>query len=1780
MTFLLPFVLCSILTHPLIGHEDEIDLPEGFSLEYFSDEDIGESPGPNVSKALHPSSISSLKYPDGNQALTTFEGSPSTIVAGCVNAVSGSYFDSQVDLVVASAQPILVQRTYCSSEKEWSFRHMPLLKVQNGGTSHLYASYQDDSGSGMNYRARNYTDLTSKLKLPSRLFEEHGLTNCGAGEVSGQTNWRNSSLNFVRTSNEKCYLLRHGSHVDRVFKRHKRYGTHHQKGAPHGKFHLSQEIHPNGNQLVYKHNDNDRLRKILSLNPSGKTLCELEITHTKYATIWKSDHNQIAYIFDAKKRLVQTQPTHSIPALYSYDEKGRIQSKRLPCGRFLDIHYYPSGKHEGKVHFLAAPLGAKGMPVKTHLFNYGPGITEVYDAKGNLTKYIYGKKSKRLKAIHHFDKRDLIFKELFSWAPNTSCHVGNLIKRTFEGSGGICFSRTLKYDVLDNVVEETLVGNLTGQSSEDTFVKTFRTSQDSWHLPLEENDGKKQILSNYYTKSNLLKSRFTTSQGQILKREFFKYDGNGEIAEEIWDDGLEKDPDDLKGITERHFKVTTARAQEPIGLPECIEEYYFDKTIGNYQLLKKIINTYSAQGKVLHQEHYGSNGQYAYTLHWEYDHLGNITKEVNALGEATLYRYDRNGNKIEEQGPDLSSHKEFVYDLANRLIQEKEVWASGESLNTSHRYNALNQRIATTDIHGHETTYTYDAFGHPIHGSYPAIYDGNNSLISVEERRQYDSLGNVTTHWDANGHPTKSLYTLRGKPYLIQYADGSSERKQYTIDGLLEKEIAKNGLVTTYTHDALGHVIQTELHDLQGNLLKITSAAYYGSKLISETDASGSTTYFEYDGAGRKTATIRDGYVTKYIYDVLGRIVRTIESLNGQDISITVKEYDLLDRVIEERIEDSSGKIFQKEEYRYHANGKRTHVIAHTQAGQATTVTTYTPHGEIASITDALGNVTSFSYNYKYLHKGQCVLAVTKTDPLKNQEIKIHDTHGRVSVLTHRNAEKSITKSENYVYDSMGNLLQTEVTVFTPQAAPRTVVTTYQYDAMGYLIHTIEAKGTPEQKHTHICYNLYGQKESVLTPNGIKLLHSYDALGRLIEFQASDNSFHYSYQYDVLDHPIYIEDLVYNKATVRSYDRYDNLISETLNNGYTVLCSYDALKRPITLSLPNNHSVNYNHSALYLEEIAWARNQNTLTTGYKYDLAGNIVQQTLIGNAGTINYQHDLLNRPSVTEAPHWNETITRHGYDAVGNILERHVIDSQGSTTYCYAYDDLYQLISESGDRSLTYQHDSICNRITKNKNLYQVNALNQLIEQTDCHYQYDANGCLLEQKQGQQTIRYRYDALDRLIEVQTPQSTITYVYDSFNRRLSKTENGKKTDYLYQGQNEIGAIIDGKMTELRILGNGRGAEVGAAIALELNGEVLVPIHDSFGNITALLDTEGRLVENYRYTSFGETQVFNSGKQINNAWRYSSKRFDPETAFFYFGQRYYAPEIGRWITPDPAGFADGPNLYAYVHNQPLRYIDPDGRFAMILIPMAIGMAVEYCLPTASVYLAEYAGGTAVAAALTGLVRGYNGSVFEPSVFEGVNPTAGIIEKGTMIVGVVLSLNPGSLVKKGGTAAFNALSNLATKELTSAGTNALAVKVSKSVTSWFTSGCTHCATITQTAQKSLQGVEGSVIRSTSKLDLDALSKAGQVMDRAGLTKAGRALDKHGNRLNSPFPKAKGSPFIKNNQGQFHLDDILTDPKGSFITEFKNGDFKIYSRDGRGAYFRNDGSFRGFIEKRYE
>ncbi len=239
-----------------------------------------------------------------------------------------------------------------------------------------------------------------------------------------------------------------------------------------------------------------------------------------------------------------------------------------------------------------------------------------------------------------------------------------------------------------------------------------------------------------------------------------------------------------------------------------------------------------------------------------------------------------------------------------------------------------------------------------------------------------------------------------------------------------------------------------------------------------------------------------------------------------------------------------------------------------------------------------------------------------------------------------------------------------------------------------------------------------------------------------------------------------------------------------------------------------------------------------------------------------------------------------------------------------------------------------------------YAVNGLNQITSDSEKSYVYDLNGNLIQKSDGGTTTLYRYDALNRLMVVEEPSHwQVTYSYDSFGRRLTRNlctwidqwVPQESLSYLYQGQKEIGAYRGDQVTQLRVLGHGKGAELGAAIAIELEGRIFAPLHDHRGNVCCLMDNAtGQVSEGYRYTAFGERSLYDQYGQmldqpsIGNPWYFASKRLDPHTGLFQFGKRDYDSNLGRWLTPDPMGFVDGPNLYAYVHNSPLTLFDPWG----------------------------------------------------------------------------------------------------------------------------------------------------------------------------------------------------------------------------------------------------------------
>jgi insecticidal toxin complex protein TccC len=103
-------------------------------------------------------------------------------------------------------------------------------------------------------------------------------------------------------------------------------------------------------------------------------------------------------------------------------------------------------------------------------------------------------------------------------------------------------------------------------------------------------------------------------------------------------------------------------------------------------------------------------------------------------------------------------------------------------------------------------------------------------------------------------------------------------------------------------------------------------------------------------------------------------------------------------------------------------------------------------------------------------------------------------------------------------------------------------------------------------------------------------------------------------------------------------------------------------------------------------------------------------------------------------------------------------------------------------------------------------------------------------------------------------------------------------------------------------------------------------LDDHLGSCVMELDQQARLISHEGYYPFGATAWMAASSAVEADYktvRYSGKEMDV-SGLYYYGLRYYAPWLKRWVSADPAGDVDGLNLYAFVRNDPLNYVDGNG----------------------------------------------------------------------------------------------------------------------------------------------------------------------------------------------------------------------------------------------------------------
>ncbi len=1498
--------------------------------------------------------MADLKDPS---VLAATDGDPQVTVSQHVNALTGDFTRFQDDYVVPGIEPISIRRIYVSGdgagENTWQFFPQTKLFFLTGSYTPRIVVGQP-SGSFLTYKFKKHRK--PDIYLPDLEKHGKGVTNTAHGVISGRTNFKNSKVVQLRNT---LYQLTCADGTERVYKN--------KKGEGIKKYLLEHERLPNRNQIFYEYDDKLRLTLIKTTNPSASKIyawARFRYLDQKEPSadfnIETSDGKVLEYRFAKEGNeqigfhtfLKSVNPPEKPKEIFEYSKTGNFMKKIFfPEGREILADYYKGGKNtvlgrdvklnpndsrNGRVKILYEQVGPNNEQIGASYFFYSipreekhgeyfykEGTTEVVDAMGCKTIFRFTP-SFYPTSIESYDERGQHHHSVqMTWN-----HIGEIQRKTLlDADRKEVWTREFFYDEKGNVIEERFSGDLCGRGQRETYSKRIKYTPN--HLPtrIEEDNGSVTLFS-YLAGTPFITAQLQCEGEKILKREFHEYDADNLLVRTISDDGNSSEKENLTAVTYRKItQIQRKQAAPALGFPEVIEQRYLDLASSTEVLLSRQTFTYQGDGKLSRRDIYDAEGNFCYSLHTSYDSMGRPCEESNPLGQIQKTRYDVFGNPTYQESFSGQLTTELVYDKANRLSHAKEVGRDGLIHINQFSYDVKSRKTAAIDHFGNITHFKLNPIGSSLETHLPEA-----APWKMQTTSNFDGLGREIVKIDERGDATRFSYNAYGKPTRILYADGSAEQFFYDKNGALAEKLDQRGSITAFTYDVFGREVEKRIYDEKRALLIQETSKYKGDLLVQHVDAVGHEMRYLYDFAGRQIAQENEFQRIEYAYDALGRKRKTLTS-DGNHTLHSIKEYDFLERVLEERCEDDSGQVLKRVLYDYDAAGNKSCITRFMSGRESQERFFYDAFNRLIAQVDASGNKTTIEQDETYRNaQTQQVLKKITTDARGMHTYETFDSLGRVVRTESRSSKGELVSFEKFFYDAGGKLCKQDGELVT-QGTPHSVVTTlWEYGVMGRLLSLTEAAHKPEQRITRYTYDAAGLLHEIIKPNGIVLTHKYDVLGRRIRLSSSQPSIDYSYTYDALGRMIGIRNEYTQQATSREYDKRGCLIAETLETGVPMTYSYDPLGRRTNLQFINKSGVAYKYDALFLREVTRLAKDSTISYEHRYltyDEAGNLLDEQLPYTLGMQTRDIDIQGRTVALDSPHAHFAIT--AFDPTGNILQTRTSQEERA----FAYDDLSQLVSE---KEHSYVYDSHNNRVQQDRDAHTLNALNELVKTPNATFTYDACGNPLTQQTAERTINYKYDALDRLIEVLFPyQMGLLFTYDGMHRRLTKEkyvwdgsawQRESLVFYMYDDQNEIGMLNPkGEIKQLRILGRASRAEAGAAIAIELDDTVYIPQHDLFGNVASLISPiSNAKVESYDYTAFGQ-EILPAHAQSalkntwKNPWRYQSKRIDEETGLVLYGRRYYMPSLGRWLTNDPKGHTALSSLYAFCSNNPLTHFD-------------------------------------------------------------------------------------------------------------------------------------------------------------------------------------------------------------------------------------------------------------------
>ncbi len=607
-------------------------------------------------------------------------------------------------------------------------------------------------------------------------------------------------------------------------------------------------------------------------------------------------------------------------------------------------------------------------------------------------------------------------------------------------------------------------------------------------------------------------------------------------------------------------------------------------------------------------------------------------------------------------------------------------------------------------------------------------------------------------------------------------------------------------------------------------------------------------------------------------YDIDGNLLTQTDALGHT----TKYQYDLMNRVIKTTFADGSTVS-----YAYDAFGNQ---ISITDQKGNTVTKTYDDYDRLSQIKDANGGITKFNYD----SEGRLL---TLTDANGHNTTYTYDPNG--NVLTQAN---SLNHTTQYTYDPAGN-------VATKTDANGKILI-YMYDAFNQLISTTYPDGT----EVTAVYDKLGRKTSMTDSTG-QTKYTYDDMGRLLTKKSPGTNNTITYTYDSEGNRLTNVDQD-NRTITNTYDALNRLASVKDLNGTTTY-GYDAVSNKVLVTSPNGVSENYTYDSL--NRVLSVVNQGALgviaSFTNMYDPAGMIIKK-IFQDGSWMQYTYDALNQ--LLEETKQTSTATIYDYvytyDPVGNRMTW----NYNGILRSYNYDAANRLSSWSftanGTTQIdTYIYDNNGNRISK-----QVAITGQTSQQTSYSYDFENRLQVMSLPNASigspDTLEFIYNGEGLRTQVKTNDVASAFLYDDSNVLIERDDSGNTTKSYTRAVDYPGGI-SGLIAQNYIS----------------NSTPVVEYYhyDNLGSTSNLTTAAGATASSYSYDAFGNltTAVLPTDA---NRYLFSTKEFDSRAGLYYFGARYYDPEVGRWLTQDPLEFVDGLNLYAYVNNNPVNFVDPDG----------------------------------------------------------------------------------------------------------------------------------------------------------------------------------------------------------------------------------------------------------------